>query len=240
MIEKETAKKFFFTLVNLLFPSLCVVCGKPAEGNLCPQCKEKITFMWEINTCGRCSCPLEEGECPDCAGHTFAFSKLLSVFLYEGVGETIIRKVKFRGYFGVVKDLADEIKRVISPVDFDVVVPVPSHITRFVRRGYNPSFFIAEVVGGISGKAVLNVLEKVRRTPSQLSLSYEERLKSPKGAFVLKERFTLRGKRVLIVDDVATTCATLSECASCLLAGGVGEVFAFSLARTPSIAGKKR
>ena len=241
MMRKTT--KIFSLLGNLLFPNLCVVCGEPTESNLCPQCKGKITFMWEINTCDRCSCPLEEGEtgssekgrCPDCAEQTFAFSKLISVFLYGGVGETIIRKLKFRGYFGVLEDLSDEIKKVVSSVDFDLIVPVPSHLTRFVRRGYNPSFFIAEVVSDVSGKEVLNILEKARRTPSQLSLSYEDRLINPKDAFVLRERSPVEGKKVLVVDDVATTCATLSECALCLLRGGAGEVFAFSLARTPSM-----
>lgn len=148
----------------------------------------------------------------------------------------MIRKIKFQGYFTLIEEFSDEIKNVIKRIEFDVIVPVPSHYIRFIRRGYNPSFFIAKVISRVSGKDIKSVLEKKEKRESQLSLPYEKRLQNPKGAFSLSQKYIsfIEDKRVLLVDDVATTCATLSECARVLKSGGAKDVIAFSLSRTPS------
>jgi len=227
----------FSLFIYSLFPKYCAICGERGEANLCLSCKSEITFMNEIKSCERCSCPLEGfSVCPDCQNLSFEFSKLFCVFLYDGVGEDVIRKIKFQGYFTLVEEFSDEIKNIISRIEFDVIVPVPSYYITFIRRGYNPSFFIAKVISRVSGRDIKAVLEKKEKRESQLSLPYEKRLQNPKGAFSLSQKYRsfVEDKRVLLVDDVATTCATLSECTRVLKSGGAKDVIAFSLSRTPS------
>lgn len=125
----------------------------------------------------------------------------------------------------------------LRDVKFDIIVPVPSEIERFVKRGYNTSYFIAATLGEIFGKRVLILLDKVEKRPSQLDLRRDERLRSPSGAFALmSENLRYVGedaRSVLLVDDVATTCSTLSECAR-VLKSRFDVVYAFALARAPS------
>lgn len=236
-------KKLVYTLksifVSLFSPNVCVLCGR-FIGNvglsiICQSCLGDITFIDRISdskVCEKCSLPYYGSSCPDCADLNMNFDKLLSLFLYEGIGQKVIYALKFGGKFAILKNFKDAIKEKLSSLDFDVIVPVPSDIDKFVKRGYNPSFFISSLISEIFGKKVLNILRKNEVRPSQLELSREERLKNPRGAFALVDYKIGRGGGVLIVDDVATTCSTLSECAR-VIRGYFDRIYAFTLARAP-------
>lgn len=193
-----------------------------------------MTFIDEISDrkiCEKCSLPYDN-FCVDCSEIKMNFDKLFSLFLYEGFGQKLIHEFKFRGKFFVLNDFADKIKIRLSSVDFDIVVPVPSDTKKFVNRGYNTSYFIAKLISDIFRRKVVNLLVKHQIKPSQLDLTREERIKNPKGAFSKKSGI-YNYKSVLIVDDVATTCSTLSECAS-VLREHFEHIWCFTLARAPS------
>ncbi len=225
-------KSLFQSFSYLFFPPSCIICGEFAEHSLCSGCKSKIDFIQSTPHCKRCSLILPENvECPDCANFELNFSRLISLFSYSGYGEMVLRKIKFEGKLFVLEAFTYEIQTVTSNIDFDIIVPVPSHISRFIKRGYNPSFSIASLFSKISSKPVVFALEKIKNTPSQLDIPKEERVSNPRGAFsVVRD---VEGKKILLVDDVATTCSTLSECGKVLREKGAGDVIAFALARTP-------
>jgi len=115
---------------------------------------------------------------------------------------------------------------------FSAVVPVPLHINRLRERGYNQAALLAGVIARILKIPLQEeALLRVRETPSQTSLSRQEREANMKNAFIPgKEALLLKGKRVLLVDDVYTTGATVKECCQVLASAGVGEVYVIALA----------
>jgi ComF family protein len=114
----------------------------------------------------------------------------------------------------------------------DLVVPVPLAGSRGRRRGYNQAGLLATVLAEAAGQPLLEALRRRRSTPSQAaSASAEERRRNVAGAFAVRDGVALDGRRVLLIDDVATTGATLDACARPLLAAGAAEVRALTFAR---------
>lgn len=169
--------------------------------------------------------------CEVCKNVDFGFDSARAPLRYEGVGKEIVHALKYRGYIRVVE-------RLMAPLMFDVlgvgdrfntVVPVPLHRSRLRRRGFNQSELMAKGLAGKLGTVVSDTLEAVRKTRDQIDLSASARRANVRGAF--RTRAPVRG-RILLVDDVFTTGATLSACAATLTQAGASEVHAVTLCRT--------
>ena len=169
--------------------------------------------------------------CDECKGVDFGFESARAPLRYEGVGEEIVHALKYRGYTRVVERLAVPLMVGVldSGLRFDAVVPVPLHRSRLRRRGFNQAELLARGVARKINSPVSGTLQVVRRTQGQVLLSAAERRANVAGAFRARDR--LDG-RVLLIDDVFTTGATMSACAETLLRAGAGEVRALSLCRT--------
>lgn len=164
------------------------------------------------------------------------FDRVRSVFVYEEPVQSAILGFKFQGKSGMRSFFSEmlltdrEVFPAIRPV-FDVIVPVPLHRFKLVERGYNQTALLAEELSRRTGVTVDRFgLRKVRRTPPQSSLPREKREHSLRGAFRAKAG-NFEDRRVLMVDDVMTTGATLSECARVLKAAGAASVEAITIAR---------
>jgi competence protein ComFC len=145
------------------------------------------------------------------------------------VGEELVHALKYRGYLRVVeKVMAPLMAGVLESGRFDAVVPVPLRRTRLARRGFNQAELMAEGVAERIEAPVLDKLKVVRRIRDQVDLSVHERRANVPGAYAA--RGPVMGK--VLVDDVFTTSATLSECAGVLRKAGAGEVHALTLCRT--------
>ena len=182
--------------------------------------------------CGRCEAPtaFEVFGCDECRDKDFAFGGSRAPLRYEGVGEEIVRALKYRGYLRVVETvMAPLMAGVHRGGRFGAVVPVPLHHTRLARRGFNQAELMARGVAGRIEVPILDKLKVVRRTRDQVELSAHERRANVAGAYAV--RGPVMGK-VLLIDDVFTTGATLSECAGVLRKAGAGEVHALTLCRT--------
>ena len=125
-------------------------------------------------------------------------------------------------------------------MSMDLIVPVPLHGKKLRRRGFNPSFLLVKDWMRIAEflhvkipdiPIAINVLERKRWTEPQTGLGRKERLANVKNAFNMKNGMKIKGKRILLVDDVYTTGATVNECAKVLLKGGAGQVDVLTLAR---------
>jgi ComF family protein len=227
--------KIIKLFIDLLFPIECIDCSQ--EGNwLCESCFKKIKLLkkWP---CPVCKIGLTKGKvCVDCRLKSFLNGTVISAS-YEN--ETLDKAIHYLKYKGI-KDLAKPLSRLIVQAmrqndfchDDWMVMPVPLNKRRQRWRGFNQ----AELIGREAAVA-LNLeinndnLCRIRYTMPQTKLKRQQRLKNLINAFKLKNPAVLRGKRVILIDDVMTTGATLQECARVLKDAGAIEVWAVVLAR---------
>lgn len=145
---------------------------------------------------------------------------------YGGSVKKRIHAMKFDFARWIANELGDEMCSVVSAVDFDMITWVPLHYTRIMVRGYNPSQYIARRIARFSGKPLARLLVRTRRTKAQSSLKGEDRLANPVGAFSPVRKADIRGKHILLTDDVVTLGATLDECTKVLYNMGAASVTA--------------
>lgn len=217
-------------LADLFYPQRCVGCERRASDLLCRGCFEKLPRI-EDPVCKRCGRPavFETFVCEGCKSLDFGFESARAPLRYEGVGEKIVHALKYGGYTNVARRLMAPLITSVVREKYDVVVPVPLHASRLRKRGFNQARLMAEGIAGQLNSSLSDKLQAVRRTRDQIELSGAGRRANVRGAFGAKGRIT---GRVLLVDDVFTTGATMSECASTLKRAGAAEVHAVSLCRT--------
>lgn len=227
--------------VNLFYPLHCPACGCALDAmnreGICGTCAGRIkrTPRPYCNSCGR---PVnhEDAVCPECRKMTLHFDRAYSACLYEDVLKELIHTLKYGGgascakfLSGLMIDFLRRNEEILNGADIVTFVPLDSK--RLRERGFNQSKIFAREIGLAFGLPVMDTLKKARRTKNQNELPREERLTNLKGAFRARPGRDIKGRTVLLVDDVMTTGATLSECAVTLNAVGAGKVRCFTLAR---------
>jgi len=227
----ETLLPYLSALADLFYPERCVGCERRASDVLCRACFDALPYVGSP-ICGRCGLPTAFATplCEECKNVDFAFQSARAPLKYDGVGKKIVHALKYRGYKRVVDRLAAPLMlQVIDDSRFDAVVPVPLHRSRRRKRGFNQAELLARGISGKLRATVSDTLEAVRSTRDQIELSAAQRRVNVAGAYRAKE--SLRG-RILLVDDVFTTGATMHACAETLLRAGAREIHALSLCRT--------
>lgn len=161
------------------------------------------------------------------------FERLLASGVYEGFLHDLVVRLKYRKEERLAVLLGRRMAETLgSKPSYDVILPVPLHAARLRERGFNQSVLLARRVGKALGIPVdAFVLRKVKATPAQATLSLGERMGNLKGAFQVEKASSVRGKSVLLVDDVATSGATLNEAARVLKKAGAKSVEAVVAAR---------
>ena len=221
--------------LNILYPSSCPACGAVSDifrhSPICTSCWAEIKRYYGP-ACKICSLPFvsEYGEvCGQCLKKPPPFLRSLNYGLYEGVLAEAINHLKFYG----IKRLAKPLGRLLLDLDVpgtDGVVAVPLSLERLRERGFNQSLLIARVVSRkFQVPLLMDNLLKVKETPPQIGLSAKERLLNLRNAF--KTKGDVKGRRLLLVDDVMTTGATVMECSKQLMKAGAKEVIVLTLAR---------
>jgi ComF family protein len=158
-----------------------------------------------------------------------------AVALFDGPLRHAIHALKYRRLSALAEPLGDLLADfwIQAPERADAVVPVPLHAARQRERGYNQAALLAHRVGRRAGAPVHpNALRRVRATAVQMSLNASDRKTNVAGAFECADQ-AMRGKQVLLIDDVCTTGATLDACAVALRSAGAASVRGLALARTP-------
>ncbi len=208
--------------LELLFPPLCLLCSFPLEGEqaVCDRCLETLPPT------GRGSWLAEASVKED-------LDQVWSAFWYGEAVQSLIHLLKYQGHRRVGRRLAEAVFHLLAeelPWDrFDVLAPVPLHRTKRRERGYNQSAVLARALGGLTGLPVdERLVVRHRWTRTQTGLSVEERRRNVAGSFRADQPG--EGRKVLLVDDVLTTGATASACATVLKAGGCGEVAVLTVA----------
>ena len=214
-----------------IFPPRCVNCQK-SGAILCPSCLATIHPI-PSPFCTRCQFPLASGSiCQYCTRTPPAFYGLRVVSRYEGMIRACIHKLKYEGQIRLAEPLGLLLAQAYIFYDLraDVIVPVPLHAERLRQRGYNQSQLLAEECARhIRAPVIAALLVKTRATPAQVGLSSQERILNVAGSFAASA--PLHGQRIVLVDDVCTTGATLNACAEALRLAGAGEIWGLTLAR---------
>jgi len=227
-------------ITDLLFPPHCIVCHRATDsrdGQVCTECRERLPFVSDHRcpTCGHELGPyaVVRKRCHACRGKSLHFRSATAPFRYEGAVRELILRMKLSRQPHLAAPLArflgDHLESAGIMGEVDVVVPVPLHWRRRLRRGYNQALLVARAVSRRFGvKLESRCLRRARPTGSQTSLSMTARFKNLRGAFALRRQGAFSGKTVLLIDDVLTTGATCAECSRVL--AGVGSARAVRVA----------
>jgi ComF family protein len=227
----ETFQPYLAALADMFYPQRCVGCERRSSDVLCRDCFDALPRVGHP-VCQRCGLPTAFATfvCQECKNVDFGFESAKAPLKYEGVGKEVVHALKYRGYKRVVDRLATPLMiQALGYERFDAVVPVPLHRARLRKRGFNQAELLARGVARKLNAGVSDTLEVVRSTRDQVELSAAQRRANVAGAY--KARNPLHG-RLLLIDDVFTTGATMSACALTLVSAGAEEVHALSLCRT--------
>lgn len=175
--------------------------------------------------CASCASTLERASPPD--------RSVRSAFVYGGALARALERFKYDGQAHLARPLSDLVLLALERDEhaFDVVCPVPLHGSRLIERGFNQSALLASRVAShlrVSFRPL--ALARIRATSQQASLPREERLKNVANAFIVRQPQAVRGARVLLVDDVRTTGATIGACGEVLQNGGAKDVVSATVA----------
>ena len=204
----------------------CLLCGgKGGPELLCAACVAELPAL--PDACPRCALPSPAGAvCGSCLIHPPHFDATLALWRYEFPCDGLVQALKYRARLALAGFFARSLASRTMP-EVDLIVPMPLHPRRLAERGFNQALEIARHLGRpIAPRGVL----RVKHTPPQTELPYEERAKNVRGAFLCK--LDLSGASVAVLDDVMTTGATLNELARALKRAGAARVENLVIART--------
>lgn len=224
------------TLLSTVYPSICPVCSKPSDdvryAPICMGCWEGIE-RYRGPSCRVCAAPLvseHSGMCGECLSHTPPFSHVLSFGLYSGSLREAIHLLKFSGLRRLAAPLGRFLYELPVP-EVDGIVPVPLSKKSLRERGFNQTLLLSRFLSRhLKIPLYMDVLYKKRDTAPQIGLRAMERAVNLKDAF--GARGDLTGMRLLLLDDVMTTGATVSECSKTLIKAGAEKVVVATLARS--------
>ncbi|UWQ32763.1 ComF family protein [Leisingera sp. M527] len=231
------------TAVSLIYPPQCMGCGGlvGSDFGLCGSCWAEMHFI-SGTVCEGCGAPLPgeaDGfrlECDSCLRHPRPWSQGRSALLYEGRGRKLVLALKHGDRTEIAHMASGWLERAVQPMlaENPLICPVPLHWTRLLKRKYNQSALLAEAVAARIGlEHCPDLLRRFRRTPALEGKTRDQRFQHLGAAIAAhpgrEER--IKGRTVLIVDDVMTSGATLSACTDACLQAGAAEVRVAVLAR---------
>ena len=214
MSMPNTILKLWRDIRSLVFPECCMVCGghiTPSMNGICPRCRLDIPLTNYWLTDNNPSKECFDGLVPVYRGSSFFFYKGNSLW------RTMIHRFKYGGMRQIAYNLGvwygAELKASTLYDDVDIIIPLPLHPIKSIMRGYNQSRYLAEGIAKMLGATVdSSAIRRTRNNPSQARLKRGERWESVDNLFRVTKPERLRGKHILIVDDVLTTGATLYNC----------------------------
>ena len=198
-------------ILNIIYPieEKCMVCDEDGFIGICPSCKSRINKA------------KNEGS-------------ILSYGFYGGILKSLILKFKYESNYNVGYLLANFLIEIIkeSEIDIDIICYIPMIRKDERKRGFNQCKLIANEIGYNLNIPVSNCIKKVKHTKEQKKLTKEERIKNLIGAFEVTSNEDIKNKRVLLIDDVMTTGATIDECTKVLKKSGVKEIIVLTIAKS--------
>ena len=232
--------------LSSLLQRRCLSCAEPmtrqedeiSAAGFCPECSAALQPLRKgfCPVCGEIYAGGSEGLCPGCQSKLPPWGKTYFHAAYSSLLRELTHRLKFSGALHIASALGRLLARhpglLAASANYDCVVPVPLHSSRLIERGFNQSVEVARELSKISGLPLLSALERTAPTRHQTGLSREQRLHNVRGAFMALP--PVKGKKILLLDDVMTTGATLGVAAKALLSAGACAVDVVVVARTPA------
>lgn len=218
--------------VDWVYPPICAGCEKPGT-RWCDACSSKVKTI-SSPFCPQCGAPVVAGEtCRECDEHPPLFDRLRSWAVFDGPVRSALHRLKYRRDLGLGEILAQPLVNIIQEEkwDFDMVLPIPLSKGHLRQRGYNQAQIIALPVAlKLKKECISKGVMRIKDTSSQIALSPHERYINLQDAFYANPA-KLKDRNILLIDDVATTGATLNSCAGALRDAGVKTIYCLTVAK---------
>lgn len=237
--DRKSSMPFLETALRWLLPQTCAHCREDIRDvgrTLCDPCGRRLLFC-EPPYCARCAARVPPGRahCDPCTRGLKPLAMIRAAFLYRGPAVSAVHALKYRGRFRVGAEagswLAAALARRPELAEADALVPMPLHPRRIRERGYNQALLLARGLSAAARLPVLDILERRRATRTQWRLGRAARRANLAGALALREPEAAFGRKLLIIDDVCTTGASLEECGRVLAQAGAVWTAGLTLAR---------
>ncbi len=243
MISIATLVSFKEILLDTVFPRNCVFCDAVrVEGktSVCPECLQSIRVI-SHPFCSQCGLPTSglsmqsDGICGRCLAKSPPYSRARYAVYYEGQLRKALISFKYYNALNLAKTLSDILTMGFQTHydrdEFDLIVPVPVHRKRLFKRGFNQAALLAaKLSGNVNVPLYRRSLIKLKDTPPQARLTRSQRIKNIRNSFGVRNPAKIQRKRVLLIDDVATTGSTITEATKTLIKAGAARVDALVLA----------
>lgn len=217
----------FKVIARLLSPDRCVLCNTEGAG-VCQDCRE-FALTERTSTCYVCNAITREGRvCSRCQWRT-PVRRCSVLWRLDTSGESLVYGLKYDGR----EDIARSVSRALQQADlpyYDLITFVPDTASRQRERGFVPAQLVARELSRLSGKPYVELLSRTSHTP-QVGAGRAKRWSQIQGNFQAKHTELAYDKRILLIDDVVTTGATVTECAKVLKAAGTGPIYVAALAK---------
>jgi ComF family protein len=225
-------------VIRYALPPRCPGCGAvtPDDHSFCLTCWSALDFL-EGSACACCGEPFELDPgpgalCGACHAEPPPIAGMRAAVAYGPIARKLALRLKYARRPGIARTMARHMRRHVPDDPAVLIAPVPLHRWRIWRRGYNQAALMARAIGRATGaEVVLDLIERHRATPSLRGLGPSQRARTVRGAFTAKPGVALKGRRIVLIDDVYTTGATVNACARALRRAGAESVSVLCWAR---------
>jgi len=221
---------------QLLFPQNCMLCSGTNGGELalCPECLNDLPWH-QTGVCPQCALPSHNNHiCGNCLNSAPAFDTTRALFRYAYPLDAMLQRYKYQQNLNIAQTFSALIQEKFNDLSsFNRIIPMPLHPKRLAERGFNQSLEIARLLAkNLHIELDIESCRRIKFSPPQASLPHKARIKNMRGAFHCGT--SLAGQRIILLDDVMTTGASLHELASTVKAAGASHVECWVIARTPA------